>query len=125
MPLTPDTRMLGAYKGYESFSHERVTILHVARSHYVIMSPDGDIYMEDMDPVNWHPLVNLRSGPGMTKMIPVGIDPAHCLMSEDGEAAIPTPMPPEMMEIALAEAEARQRLTTDGRGWCEGVVVVT
>ena len=104
MPLPLDTRFLVEYVGHPGFHHERCLIMHVHGSHYISMTADGDIYMENYVPTEWLSIHKLDTDRLGRRTIPTGIEAEDCLWFEDGDAALLTPLSLQQRDAALAQA---------------------
>ena len=105
MPLLLDTRFLAEYPGHPGFWHERCILHHVHSSHYISMSADGDIYMENYAPDAWISIHKLKTDRLGSRVIPTGIDPGDCLWFEEGSAGLLTPLSESQIAAALAQAK--------------------
>lgn len=115
------SRVFVAYDGDEGLYHERLILGHVQAGEYMVMSPDADVYVEQLDRGNVD-LVSIRAV-GPDGLLPFGIGP-------DNSYRLPVIGVPELERVLaegarLTDVERQTRgLVVEGRPrrWGAGAV---
>ena len=112
MALEPGTSAYVWYRGGDPYYHERIVLGWVEEGEYVVLTPDGDIFIEQLDAANVH-LDALRIGTS-DGTLPFGLDDRRIY------AFAPRPAGEQLANV-LREGLAFARAERQARGVAGGV----